>query len=105
MIKELLPSGKDNAIPTTELMKLCGMDRRQMTKMIHDERAAGAAICSTTAGAGGYYMPASRQEVQEFLDSMESRGSSIFSCIKVFRDYMRQIEGQECLELTDKEGR
>lgn len=50
-------------------------------------------------------MPASRQEVQEFLDSMESRGSSIFSCIKVFRDYMRQIEGQECLELTDKEGR
>lgn len=94
MIKELLPSGKDNAIPTTELMKLCGMERRQMTKLIHDERAAG-----------GYYMPASRQEVQEFLDSMESRGSSIFSCIKVFRDYMRQIEGQECLELTDKEGR
>ena len=53
MIKELLPSGKDNAIPTTELMKLCGMERRQMTKLIHDERAAGAAICSTTAGAGG----------------------------------------------------
>ena len=52
MIKELLPSGKDNAIPTTELMKLCGMERRQMTKLIHDERAAGAAICSTTAGAG-----------------------------------------------------
>jgi hypothetical protein len=102
MIKELLPSGKDNAIQTKELMKLCGLDKRQMIKQIHKERAAGAVICSTTAGAGGYYMPASLQEAQECLDSMESRGKSIFSCIKALRDYVKQIEGQECLDLDNK---
>lgn len=99
MINELLNRGKENAITTTELMRACNLEhRRDLTLQIARERATGALICSTTSGQGGYYLPESREEVVEFINSMSSRAKNTFKAVKAAREYLKQIDGQMSLE-------
>lgn len=99
MVHEKLKRGKENAITSAELMKLCGFnDKRTLQMQISKERAEGAIICSTTVGQGGYYLPQDKEEVQEFIKSMTSRARKTFKAIKSARKYMKIIDGQMSLE-------
>lgn len=100
MIEEMLNRGKGNAITTENLMRVCHFEnRRDLTMQIARERAAGAVICSTTSGQGGYYLPQSREEVQEFINSMSKRAKNTFKAVTAARKYLKQIEGQESLDI------
>lgn len=103
MINELLSKGKENAITTAELMNACNFkNKRELTLQIARERAAGILICSTQAGPGGYYLPGSREEVAEFINSMSNRAKNTFKAVKAAREYLKQIDGQQALELEEK---
>ena len=100
MVEELLNRGKENAITTGELMRACYLKhRRDLTTQIARERAAGALICSTTSGQGGYYLPESRAEVVEFINSMSNRAENTFKAITAAREYLKQIDGQMSLDI------
>ena len=100
MVNELLSKGKDNAITTVALMNACHFkSKRELTKQIARERAAGVLICSTSTGQGGYYLPESREE---FINSMSSRAKNTFKAVKAARAYLKQIDGQQVLDLTEK---
>lgn len=104
MVEELLNKGKANAITTEELMRACNLEhRRDLTIQIARERAAGALICSTTSGQGGYYLPESREEVAEFINSMSNRAKNTFRAVKAAREYLKQIDGQISFETEQTE--
>ena len=104
MVEELLNRGKENAITTDELMRACHLEhRRDLTMQIARERAAGALICSTTSGQGGYYLPESREEVAEFINSMSNRAKNTFKAVKAAREYLKQIDGQMSFD-NEQEG-
>jgi len=95
MVEELLSKGKENARTTEELMRACNFShKRELTQQIARERAAGAIICSTTADNGGYYLPATRAEVAEFVDSMSNRAKNTFKAVRAARKYLKQMDGQ-----------
>lgn len=103
MVSELLNRGKENAITTEELMKACCIEhRRDLTHQIAKEREAGALICSTTGGQGGYYLPGSREEVMEFINSMSNRAKNTFKAIKAAREYLKQIDGQISMDTQEQ---
>lgn len=72
IIDPLLPIGKENAITTQELMRISGCgSSRELRQRIALERERGAIICS---GSGrGYWKPKNRQEIQEFIKTMDAR--------------------------------
>ena len=104
MVEELLNRGKENAMTTDELMRACHLEhRRDLTIQISKERAAGALICSTTSRQGGYYLPQSREEVAEFINSMSNRAKNTFKAVKAAREYLKQIDGQMSIETGQAE--
>ena len=72
----MLPTGKENAITTEELVKLSGCGSvRELQKQIAFEREHGALICS---GAGrGYWSPKNFQEIREFVRIMDAKSRNI----------------------------
>ena len=73
-ISDLLPEGRENAIPAKELARLAGLSSvRELQKKIAHERARGAVILSTCESGGGYFRPASRDEIRDFINTLESR--------------------------------
>lgn len=104
MIAELLHKGKENALTVPRLMELCNLhSKRLVTAQVERERAAGALICSKTTGSGGYYLPKDRAEVIEFISTMESRMRKMNTSITAARAYLKQIEGQQCMEVCQME--
>lgn len=103
MIKELLGHGKENALTSVQLINACGFTcKRELQDQIARERAAGAVICSTTSGNGGYYLPKDRAEVACFIKSMDSRVKNISKSISAARKYLEELEGQQSLNLENK---
>lgn len=103
MIRELLGYGKENALTSAKLINECGFtSKRELQDQIAKERAAGAVICSTTSGKGGYYLPKDRAEVTRFIKSMDGRARNIQKSILAAREYLKQLEGQQSLDFTDK---
>lgn len=71
-IAGLLPTGKENAVSTEELVRVIGCgSARELQQYIAQERKAGAVICSSTTG--GYYLPANYGEMAEFYKTLENR--------------------------------
>lgn len=93
-IESLLPTGKTNAIPSQALADLTGCKSvRELQELIAAERAAGAVILSTCYDGGGYYLPETTAEVQEFIRTLESRGKNTLAALRSAREYLRR-EGQ-----------
>lgn len=95
MVQELLSRGKENAITTEELMRACNFsNKRELTQQISKERAAGVIICSTTSGNGGYYLPKSKDEIRNFVNSMDRRAKNTFKAVKNARRLLKETDGQ-----------
>lgn len=89
----IIPYGKKNAMTRSHLVVMLDMSDRKVRAMIHDLRAAGKVICSDTQGKG-YWKPTKRQEVQDFIDQMDSYGKQCFNAAKSARKYMADHEDQ-----------
>lgn len=73
-IFDFLSVGEKNAITAQELARLLGWDAREVTRVIHNERAAGALICSSSKG---YFLPENAHDIQKFAATMRSRQAQI----------------------------
>lgn len=93
-IASLLPVGRENAIPTRELVALAGCSStRELQQYIAIERKAGAVICSSTTG--GYFIPANHAEIAKFCKALENRASNTFVAIQSARKALQKPEGQQ----------
>lgn len=92
-IEDLLPVGRKNAITTEELLKRSGYKTaRALQQQIAIERKEGALIMS--GNRRGYWKPANREEIQEYIRNMESRGKHIFEAVRSAREALEELPGQ-----------
>lgn len=89
-----LSVGKENAVDLITLSELMDMCPRNVGRIIHKERANGTVICSST---NGYYLPANKEDIREFVESMQKRATSIFSSLKSAKKYLNTLDGQEAI--------
>ena len=103
IIDPLLPIGKENAITTQELMRISGCgSSRELRQRIALERERGAIICS---GSGrGYWKPKNRQEIQEFIKTMDARAWNTLKAAKGAKKALRTPEGQQSMKGDDENG-
>lgn len=101
MIADRLKVGKENATSTAELCAVLGFENaRDLRNAIAKERKAGAVILSSCTG--GYFLPGSKAEVEEFIHTQDKKARSIMFVLKSARQYMNTIEGQ--LAIPDGKG-
>lgn len=103
-IMNLLPVGKENAISTTELVRLTGCkSARDLQERIAYERNHGAVICS---GSGrGYWKPKDRQEIQEFVRTMDARALNTLRAAKSARAVLKIPAWQQVIEGSGEDGK
>lgn len=103
-IMNLLPVGKENAISTADLVQLTGCkSARELQERIAYERNHGAVICS---GSGrGYWKPKDRQEIQEFVRTMDARALNTLRAAKSARAALKVPVGQQVIEGSERDGR
>ena len=98
MVVELLKQGRDNAVSTKDLCAEIGLSVPALRRAVRRERCAGALIL-TDFRAGGYFLAASREEVERFERSQSKRARCSFFTSKPAREALRQFDGQESLTL------
>lgn len=90
---KILRRGRKNAIPAPDLAYMVGLkSTRALRADIAKARAEGQLICSSTKG--GYYLPETRQEIQDFIRTMEGHAKGVFKALRSARAAMQQVEGQ-----------
>lgn len=93
--KDSIPTGRENAITTNDLMRLNGYsDKRKLRQDIRSLRIAGEVILSTTKNKGGYYRPKDKDELRQFIRQEEKRAKSIFYALKTARRMLKK--SSEC---------
>lgn len=93
-ILEYIPRGRNKAIAAQSLANIIGISDRRLRAEIADLRAAGTIICSCSRG---YYIPATRDEIQEFINIMDAHAKSCFRAVKSARAALKEIEGQQVM--------
>lgn len=92
MIEELLHTGVQNALSPEYLAAAAGLDSvRAVQKQIERERREGAVILSSTVPPGGYYLPANRNEVMQFIRTLENRSLGAMEALQSARKYLQQF--------------
>lgn len=92
MIYEILQEGAENATTGKEICSRLDLNIRELQAGIRRERKAGRPICANTGhgnGKAGYYIPASKGEMQRYCNSLQHRAGEIFAT------------RQACLDLLD----
>lgn len=104
LIEGLLPIGKENAVTTQELVKMSGCgSARELQQRIAYEREHGAIICS---GSGrGYWKPKNRQEIQQFVKTMNARALNTLKAARSAKRALRVPEGQQTMDGDGKNGK
>lgn len=97
-IMSMLPMGKENAISSAELTRVLRLkNKRELQLRIARERAAGALILSSTTG--GYYTSCNRDEVLEFIRTLENRAKHTFSALKTARKFLKETEFEDQISM------
>jgi hypothetical protein len=95
MIYELLRPGRQNAMTTAEIMAITGIKtKREIVRHISIERRKHV-ICTLTSPPGGYYLPASRQDIIENRNYIDRRGKRTLYARKAAAAALKEIDGQE----------
>ncbi len=98
-VKDLLPTGRDNAVAVCDLAEKMRITERKLREIITEERTAGTVICSSVSG---YYLPANRAEIEDFCHFMEKRAKHSFVAIQSARRALGVPEGQQELSSTSR---
>lgn len=95
--EHFLPRGAENAIPTHILVALMGFpSTRELRKDIAKSRAAGQVIASSSKG--GYFIPATDAELEQFVATMRKKAISTFLAIRSARQLLKENKQQMNLE-------
>ena len=97
MIYEVLDIGAENARSAKELAQMLNTDRRSVSILVEKERRAGKAICATCdSKTPGYYIPASREEMEHYCNRLRHRAGEIFktraACLKTLDSLPAGVE-------------
>lgn len=93
MIQEILKAGKENAMPAEYLISRLNLNSvRALQKQVETERKQGAVILSSSVPPGGYYLPGSRQEVIDFIKTLENRADATLTALNSAKRYLRNMD-------------
>lgn len=99
MIAEMLTEGKENARTGREIRAILNISARDLTQAIERERRDGQPICASTGRNPGYYLAATKGEMQRYCDSLFRRAGEIHktrkACIKAMKNLPEEQEGAE----------
>lgn len=93
MVQEILKTGKENALSPEYLANILKLGTiRALQRQVEKERREGAVILSSSVPPGGYYLPGSRREVEEFIRTLENRADGTLEALDSARKYLQEFE-------------
>lgn len=90
LLKERKAVGKKNALKTSEILEALHTSTRVLKRMVAEERRQGKLICSALNCGGGYYLPASLEEIEEQNRRLEKGFISRADAVRAFRRACRK---------------
>lgn len=90
-LTELIPTGRENAIPMKDLASLLNISERGLRLLVQRAREQGAPICSEWENRGGYYMPADTYEAKGYLRQQKSRIRSARAALNGITKYLQRF--------------
>ncbi|NLL91662.1 MAG: HTH domain-containing protein [Ruminococcaceae bacterium] len=91
---QYLKTGRENAIPRSELAKMAGVSDRMMRQSIEDLRNAGYPICNLQDGKG-YFLADDPQDLKAQMAINKSRAMSILVQQKHLKRKLKDIDKEE----------
>ena len=96
MVYEVLKVGERNALSPDYLRTTLGFtSNRAVQKQIEKERGQGKVILSRTQPPGGYFLPETKQEIRQFIKTLENRGSKTLDALDGARKLLEEFEKTE----------
>lgn len=95
-IADLLHEGSANGLTIGDLVRLTGLDGREIRRRINRERRDGALIMADNIH--GYFLPESGDDVRRFIRSMSRRAKEIAAISRAAEDALIKAEGQETVD-------
>lgn len=100
-----LPKGKANAIPAEKLASLMGLnDTRALRHHISSLRLNGELILSTSGKNGGYFVPATPEEVSAFIAENEKSARHTLAILRSAKKYRRDFQSGQLYVSSMKRG-
>lgn len=95
-ISDLLHPGRENGLTLRDLVRLTGLDEREVRRKIHAERKD----CRDTNlivsdNHSGYFLPERPDELKRFANSMAHRASEILKVARAAENALARMEGQD----------
>lgn len=92
--------GEDHAIPTRDITRELNITKRAIVSRVGDERKNGALICGKSTGGGGYYIPATMDEIIQQANKLEHGIKMRALALKPFRRVLKEYrdKGGENME-------
>ncbi len=103
-IVDYIPEGRENAVSRAELARLTGMPDRNIRDAI---KAANRALTAknrailSTSGKSGYWISASREEMEAYLAESSRRSRSQYQNDAPIRELVRRMGGAGTVHVTD----
>ena len=91
ILTDYLSVGEDNAITATDLARLLGVHKRDVTIMVNALRKKGEFICSNTQN--GFWLPADDRDIERFVRGMQGRIKDMQKSMKPAVDYLKNGGG------------
>lgn len=96
MVYEVLKVGERNTLSADYLRVTLGLtSNRAVQKQIEHERRQGKVILSSTQPPGGYFLPETKQEIRQFIKTLENRGSKTLDALDGARKLLEEFEKAE----------
>lgn len=93
-IYDLLPEGREAAIPARDLARIAGIPSvRQLQKQVERERAGGAVILSRSDG--GYYRSSDPEELRRFIRTLDARSRNTAKAMRSAQAALDALNGQD----------
>lgn len=88
LLPKIIGTGEENATDTETLKAITGLSERELRKCIEQLRRSGCVIIS--ASEGGYYKPATSEELSRFIHKEQSRACSVLVTLKSAKKLLRE---------------
>ena len=92
--------GEEHAIRTKDITKDLNITKRALVSTVGKEREGGALICGKSTGDGGYYIPATMDEIIHQANKLEHGIKMRALALKPFRGVLKEYrdKGGENME-------
>jgi len=81
IVSEVLGTGRSQAKTSKELAAILGVNTRDVTGLVQKERREGSPICAAASWqdgcSPGYYLAATREDIDEFCGALFHRGGEV----------------------------